>query len=43
MTYTWGGNSASPNAYRLRPVAALDGTFDFEAANERPGARRGRW
>ena len=38
MTYTWGGHSASPNAYRLRPVAALDGTFDVEAANERPAA-----
>lgn len=38
MTYTWGGNAASPNAYRLRPVAALDSTFDFEAANERPAA-----
>ena len=31
MTYTWGGNAASPNAYRVRPVAALAGQFDFEA------------
>lgn len=36
LTYTWGGNSASPNAYRLRPVTA-DGTgIRFEAANPRP-------
>ncbi|MDH5519072.1 MAG: ExeM/NucH family extracellular endonuclease, partial [Acidimicrobiia bacterium] len=35
MTYTWAGNNASGNAYRLRP--ASDGeTFVFEAANERP-------
>ena len=38
MTYTWGGNAASPNAYRLRPVGALDASFDVEAANERPAA-----
>ena len=36
MTYTWGGASASPNAYRLRPVNALDGTISFTAANPRP-------
>jgi hypothetical protein len=36
MTYTWGGNSASPNAWRLRPFGALGGTVDFEATNPRP-------
>ena len=39
MTYTWGGNASSPNAYRIRPVAALAGQFDFEPANPRPEAR----
>ncbi len=39
MTYTWGGNAASPNTYRVRPVAALGGAFAFEAANPRPEAR----
>ena len=38
MTYTWAGNSASGNAYRLRPVNALGATYDFEAANPRPTA-----
>jgi predicted extracellular nuclease len=37
LTYTWGGNASSPNAYRLRPVDATE-TFDFEAVNERPTA-----
>lgn len=37
MTYTWGGNAASPNAYRLRPVGALHGGVpDFQPANPRP-------
>jgi predicted extracellular nuclease len=37
MTYTWAGNSASGNAYRLRPVGALGGDVpDFQAANPRP-------
>ncbi|HET7822425.1 MAG TPA: ExeM/NucH family extracellular endonuclease [Ornithinibacter sp.] len=36
MTFTWGGASASPNAYRLRPVNALGGTVEFTAANPRP-------
>ncbi|HEY9075270.1 MAG TPA: Ig-like domain-containing protein [Anaerolineaceae bacterium] len=27
MTYTWAGNSASPNAYRLRPVNALAAVY----------------
>ena len=36
LTYTWGGNSASPNAYRLRPLNALTGSAPFIAANPRP-------
>jgi uncharacterized protein len=37
MTYTWAGNSASGNAYRLRPVGALGGGVPaFAAANPRP-------
>lgn len=37
LTYGWGGNSASPNGYRLRPGGALGGGVpDFQAANERP-------
>ncbi len=36
LGYTWGGNAASPNAYRIRPVGALDGQVDFVAANARP-------
>ena len=36
MTYTWGGASASPNAFRVRPVSALGGQWDFVAANQRP-------
>ena len=36
MTYTWAGNSASPNAYRVRPVNALSGTINFVEANPRP-------
>jgi predicted extracellular nuclease len=39
MTYTWGGNSASPNAYRVRPLDALGGGVpDFQPANPRPSA-----
>ncbi len=38
MTYTWAGNSASPNAYRVRPVNALGGSVDFEVGNPRPAA-----
>ena len=39
MSYTWAGNSASGNAYRLRPVDALGGGVpNFVAANERPAA-----
>ncbi len=38
MTYTWAGNSASPNAYRIRPINALDGYVNFEPTNPRPEA-----
>jgi uncharacterized protein len=37
LTYTWAGNSASGNAYRVRPFGALGGGVpDFVAANPRP-------
>jgi hypothetical protein len=37
MTFTWAGNSASGNAYRVRPVGALGGGVPaFVAANARP-------
>ncbi len=37
MTYGWAGNAASGNAYRLRPIGALDGGLPmFVATNERP-------
>jgi predicted extracellular nuclease len=37
FTYTWGGNAASPNSYRVRPIGALDGGVpDFQPANLRP-------
>lgn len=36
LTYTWGGNAASPNAYRVRPIGALNGgIIDFQPANPR--------
>ncbi len=38
LTFTFGGNAASPNAYRLRPVGALGGTAVFDPANPRPVA-----
>lgn len=38
LTYTWAGNAASGNAYRLRPVGALGGTAVFEPVNPRPTA-----
>jgi predicted extracellular nuclease len=46
MTYTWGGNSASPNAYRVRPVGDLSDAGlvpggvvpEFESQNPRPTA-----
>nr|WP_269329445.1 ExeM/NucH family extracellular endonuclease [Kineosporia babensis] len=36
LTYTWAGNAASPNAWRLRPVGALNGEAKFKADNDRP-------
>jgi predicted extracellular nuclease len=37
LTYTWSGNAASPNAYRLRPINALNGGVpNFVATNPRP-------
>ncbi|WP_436496200.1 ExeM/NucH family extracellular endonuclease [Actinokineospora sp. HUAS TT18] len=39
LTYTWAGNAASGNAYRLRPLNALGGTAVFDAANPRPTTR----
>jgi uncharacterized protein len=37
MTYTWAGNSASGNAYRVRPINALGGGVpNFLPANPRP-------
>ena len=36
MTYTWAGNSASGNAYRIRPINALGGSVNFEPTNPRP-------
>lgn len=38
MTFTWAGNAASGNAYRVRPVGALGGSVNFEPANPRPAA-----
>jgi predicted extracellular nuclease len=43
FTYTWGGNAASPNSYRLRPIGALGGGVpDFQAINARPTAAPAR-
>jgi hypothetical protein len=36
LNYTWAGNSASPNAYRIRPTNALNGFVNFEPTNPRP-------
>jgi hypothetical protein len=39
LTYTWSGNAASGNAYRLRSLNALGGGLpDFQPANARPAA-----
>lgn len=39
MSYTWAGNAASGNAYRLRPIGALGGGVpNFQAGNARPVA-----
>lgn len=36
MTYTWAGNAASGNAYRVRPIGALGGHVMFDPTNARP-------
>jgi len=36
MTYTWAGNAASGNAYRVRPIGALGGSVNFQPSNPRP-------
>ncbi|WP_249138549.1 ExeM/NucH family extracellular endonuclease [Phycicoccus avicenniae] len=36
MTYGWGGNGASPNTWRLRPLEQTGEGITFEAANPRP-------
>lgn len=36
LTWTWAGNSASGNAWRIRPVNALGGSAQFEPDNARP-------
>lgn len=38
LTYTWGGNNASPGAYRVRPANALGGSVNFIDANPRPAS-----
>jgi predicted extracellular nuclease len=39
MTYTWSGNSASGNTYRIRPINALGGGRpNFQPANPRPSS-----
>ncbi len=38
LVYTWAGNAASPNAYRVRPVFALNGAANFIEVNPRPTA-----
>jgi uncharacterized protein len=38
MTYTWAGNSASGNAYRIRPINALNGYVNFQPTNPRPAS-----
>ena len=35
LNYTWGGNAASANAYRIRPVTP-SATVDFQPTNPRP-------
>lgn len=39
LTYTWSGNAASGNAYRIRPMNALGGGApDFQPDNPRPAS-----
>ena len=40
LTYTWAGNAASGNAFRVRPLGALGGTADVHRGQ--PAARRAR-
>ncbi len=42
LGYTWGGNAASPNAYRIRPVNALGGGVTFQPTNPRPASAPAR-
>lgn len=37
LTYTWGGNASSANAYRIRPVSPA-ATVDFQPTNPRPSS-----
>ena len=39
MTYTWAGNAASGNAYRVRPIGALNGFVQFDP--DEPSPERG--
>ncbi len=41
MTYTWAGNAASGNAYRVRPIGALNGSFNFRGGQPAPQCRAG--
>ena len=36
LNYTWAGNAASGNAYRIRPINALNGYVNFVEVNSRP-------
>ena len=38
LNYTWAGNAASGNAYRIRPINALNGYVNFVEANSRPAS-----
>ena len=38
MTFTWGGDKASPNAFRVRPINAMGGSVNFVPANPRPAS-----
>ena len=40
LTFTWGGNSSSPNAYRIRPVNP-QARVDFQPTNPRPTSAPG--
>lgn len=38
LNYTWAGNAASGNTYRVRPVNALGGVVNFVEGNPRPAS-----